>query len=41
MSAEWLLRAATPAWQVVSYAVGRNDGNQDVAVLRRPATDGC
>ncbi len=35
MSAEWLLRAATPAWQVVDYAVGRNAGNQDVAVLRR------
>jgi SAM-dependent methyltransferase len=41
MSAEWLLRAVTPAWHVVSYAVGRNDGNQDVAVLRRPPADPC
>lgn len=41
MSAEWLLRAATPAWHVVLYEVGRNDGNQDVAVLRRPAADPC
>ena len=35
MSAEWLLRAATPAWHVAWFGVGRNDGNQDVAVLRR------
>ena len=35
MSAEWLLRAATPAWHMAWFAVGRNDGNQDVAVLRR------
>jgi SAM-dependent methyltransferase len=35
MSGEWLLRAATPAWHVCSYAVGRNAGNQDVVVLRR------
>ena len=37
MSPEWLLRAATPAWHVAWYAVGRNQGNQDVAVLRRAA----
>jgi SAM-dependent methyltransferase len=42
MSQEWLLRHATPAWHVASYAVGRNMDNQDVAVLRRSApTDGC
>jgi hypothetical protein len=35
MSAEWLLREATPAWHVASYVVGRNANNQDVAVLRR------
>lgn len=35
MSAEWLLRHATPDWHVAWYAVGRNAGNQDVAVLRR------
>ena len=41
MSAEWLLRLATPAWHVVWFASGRNDANQDVAVLRKPAQDGC
>jgi SAM-dependent methyltransferase len=35
MSAEWLLREATPAWHVTYYAVGRNSQNQDVATLRR------
>jgi SAM-dependent methyltransferase len=35
MSAEWLLRHATPHWHVASYEVGRNADNQDVAVLRR------
>ena len=34
-SAEWLLRHATPKWQVSWYGVGRNADNQDVAVLRR------
>jgi SAM-dependent methyltransferase len=35
MSPEWLLRTVTPDWHVASYGVGRNLGNQDVAVLRR------
>jgi SAM-dependent methyltransferase len=35
MSPEWLLRAVTGRWDVVSFAVGRNDGNQDLVVLRR------
>jgi SAM-dependent methyltransferase len=35
MSTEWLLRHTTPDWHVAWYAVGRNAGNQDVAVLRR------
>jgi hypothetical protein len=26
---------------VASYAVGRNAGNQDVYVLRRPSENGC
>jgi SAM-dependent methyltransferase len=39
MTPEWLLRVATPAWHVASYAVGRNAGNQDVFVLRRPPGD--
>jgi O-antigen biosynthesis protein len=33
---EWLLRQATPAWEVVDYRIGRNAGNEDVAVLRLP-----
>jgi SAM-dependent methyltransferase len=36
MSVEWLVRQVTPAWHVASYLVGRNAGNQDVAVLWRP-----
>jgi SAM-dependent methyltransferase len=35
MSLEWLLRAVTPEWAVVDYAVGRNADNQDLVVLRR------
>jgi SAM-dependent methyltransferase len=36
ISPEWLLRSTTPAWDIVTYDVGRNDGNQDAIVLRRP-----
>lgn len=35
VSAEWLLSHATPRWQLLEYAPGRNAGNQDVYVLRR------
>jgi SAM-dependent methyltransferase len=35
MSPEWLLQTVSGAWDVISYAVGRNAGNQDVVVLRR------
>lgn len=35
ISPEWLLARVCPAWRVVDYAVGRNEGNQDVAVLQR------
>jgi SAM-dependent methyltransferase len=34
-SPEWLLRTVSSRWDVVHYAVGRNAGNQDLAVLRR------
>jgi|GEM_PF-88919 len=37
LSPEWLLRAATPDWEVEVFAVGLNAGNQDVYVLRRRA----
>jgi hypothetical protein len=34
-----MLLSLCPKWQVVEYASGRNEGNQDVYVLRkkRPA----
>jgi SAM-dependent methyltransferase len=35
MTPEWLLRAIDGAWDLAHYGVGRNAGNQDVAVLRR------
>jgi SAM-dependent methyltransferase len=36
MSPEWLLRAVSGRWELLHYAVGRNVGNQDLVVLRRP-----
>jgi SAM-dependent methyltransferase len=35
ISPEWLLNVATPNWDVLLYRSGANEGNQDVAVLRR------
>ena len=35
MSPEWLLRVVSGRWDVSSFAVGRNGGNQDLVVLRR------
>ncbi len=35
LTPEWLLRHVSGEWDVAHYAVGRNAGNQDVAVLRR------
>jgi SAM-dependent methyltransferase len=35
MSPEWLLRTVSGRWDVASFAVGRNGGNQDLVVLRR------
>lgn len=37
VSQEWLLDRLAPKWQVVEYATARNEGNQDVYVLRRSA----
>jgi SAM-dependent methyltransferase len=34
LTLEWLLEHA-PGWSIVGYAQGRNEGNQDVVVLRR------
>jgi SAM-dependent methyltransferase len=36
LSAEWLLANLCPRWQVLEFAAGRNAGNQDVYVLRKP-----
>jgi SAM-dependent methyltransferase len=36
MSPEWLLRTISDRWELLHYAVGRNSGNQDLIVLRRP-----
>jgi SAM-dependent methyltransferase len=36
-TAEWLARAACPAWTIADFGVGRNARNQDVYVLRREA----
>jgi SAM-dependent methyltransferase len=35
VSQEWVLDKLAPKWQVVEYATARNEGNQDVYVLRR------
>lgn len=35
VSQEWVLDKLSPKWQVVEYATARNEGNQDVYVLRR------
>ena len=35
MSAEWLLRALTPDWQVLLWRTGAHERDQDVVVLRR------
>jgi SAM-dependent methyltransferase len=35
ISPEWLLRTVSGAWEVITYAVGRNADNQDLVVLRR------
>lgn len=37
VTAEWMLRQLTPRWEIVEFATGRNDGNQDLYVLRKPA----
>jgi SAM-dependent methyltransferase len=34
-SLEWLCAKLTPEWQLVHYAIGRAQGNQDLIVLRR------
>jgi SAM-dependent methyltransferase len=36
MSPEWLLRTVSDRWELVHYGVGRNAGNQDLVILRRP-----
>jgi SAM-dependent methyltransferase len=33
---EWLASHACPHWTIENFAVGQNDNNQDVYVLRRP-----
>jgi len=35
LTAEWLLTNACPAWHIVEFGAGRNEGNQDVYVMRR------
>ena len=35
LTPEWLLTHACPAWHIVEYGAGRNEGNQDVYVMRR------
>ena len=35
MTPEWVLSQLCPSWSVREYAVGRNQGNQDVYVLQR------
>lgn len=35
LTPEWLLTYACPAWHIVEYGAGRNEGNQDVYVMRR------
>jgi SAM-dependent methyltransferase len=35
VSSEWLLAHATPNWELVEFAPGRVEGNQDLYVLRR------
>lgn len=36
VSPEWMLDRLTPKWEIVEYATGRNENNQDVYVLRKP-----
>jgi SAM-dependent methyltransferase len=38
LSAEWLVRHVTPAWELVLWRPGALEGDQDVVVLRRAAT---
>jgi hypothetical protein len=35
LTPEWMLTRACPPWQVVEFASGRNEGSQDVFVLKR------
>ncbi len=35
LAPEWILAKLLPRWQVLEFAPGRNQGNQDVYVLRR------
>lgn len=35
VSADWMLTHLIPEWEIVEYAPGRNERNQDVYVLRR------
>ncbi|MFY9487733.1 MAG: methyltransferase domain-containing protein [Solirubrobacterales bacterium] len=37
VTAEWMLDKLCPKWQIVEYATARNENNQDVYVLRKPA----
>jgi SAM-dependent methyltransferase len=37
LTPEWLLKRATPRWEVVSFASGRVEDNQDLFVLRLPS----
>jgi SAM-dependent methyltransferase len=36
VTAEWMLDKLTPKWEIVEYATGRNEDNQDLYVLRKP-----
>jgi SAM-dependent methyltransferase len=35
LTPEWLLTHACPAWHIVEYGAGRDQGNQDVYVMKR------
>jgi SAM-dependent methyltransferase len=36
VTAEWMLDNLCPKWEIAEYATARNEGNQDVYVLRKP-----
>jgi SAM-dependent methyltransferase len=37
VSGDWMLDKLTPKWEIAEYATARNENNQDVYVLRKPA----